>query len=142
MMAAQKPVKKIPVSVIPKRDLQARLCMDFTITGKNILCVDQLSTKILAIRLPVRGLGGPAHPPPEPFPDFKAQITSGRRWYCKTRTISMAPEYYLDLKLIFCYNKKFKMVYHPSIRKKPPFGMMLKKAHVQGARISCHEVWL
>jgi hypothetical protein len=124
-MAAQKPVKKIPVSVIPKRDLQARLRMDFTITCKSILSVDQLSTKILALQLPVRDLGGSAHPPAEPFADFKAQITSGRRWYCMTRTISMAPEYYLDLRLIFCYNKKFKMVYHQSIRKKPPFGMML-----------------
>jgi hypothetical protein len=46
--AAQKLVKKIPVSVSPKRDLQVRWGVNFAVTGKNILCFDELSTKILA----------------------------------------------------------------------------------------------
>jgi hypothetical protein len=62
--AAQKLVKKIPVSVIPKRDLQAQLHSYFTVTGKNILCFDELSTKILAFQFAAPGLGGPACPMP------------------------------------------------------------------------------
>jgi hypothetical protein len=112
--AAQKLVKKIPVSVIPKRDLQAQLCVIFSVTGKNILCLGELSTKILAFQFAARSLGrpaclpvpgrlAPANPPVEAFPDFKAQITRGGRSCCKTRTISIALEYYFDLELIFCY---------------------------------------
>jgi hypothetical protein len=106
--ATQKLVKKIPVSVIPKRDLQARLCLNSPVTAKNILCFDELSIKILASsicrsafgRAGVSGGVGGGRPVAQPHvAGARAAVAHPG---ARQRGDPRAPEVYLDLELVFC----------------------------------------